>query len=82
MSYLKEKLTTNWHPMRMIKLAFGVWAMVQAFQVHDYIIGILGAFFLYQAVTDTGCCGAQGCNTRIPRTRRTDEVVTEYEEIK
>jgi hypothetical protein len=82
MSAFVERLTTDWHPMRMIKLVFGIWALVQAVQVRDWAIGLLGAYFLYQVVTNTGCCGSQGCAT--PTRTRKDDVkgFTEYEEIK
>ena len=82
MSTFKQRLVTDWHPMRMIKLVFGVWAMVQAVQMHEYAIGIFGMFFLYQAVTNTGCCGAQGCDTPAPKKQEKDTGYIEFEEVK
>ena len=76
------RLKTDWHPMRIIRLVFGVWAVVQAVQMHDYAIGFFGLFFLYQAVTNTGCCGSQGCGTPPARKVQHLETITEYEEIK
>ena len=83
MNALIERLKSDWHPMRIIRLVFGVWALVQAFQVHDWAIGLFGAFFLYQAITNTGCCGTQGCYTPPARNKKqATNGFTEYEEIK
>lgn len=44
--------------MRWIALAVGLFFMVQALQYQDMILGVVAAFFLFQAVTNTGClCG-------------------------
>lgn len=83
MSVIKQRLLTNWHLMRIMRLAIGVWMLVMAVQTRDWVVGMFSAFFLYQAVTDTGCCGSKGCyappvdNKSKPLT---EEV--EYEEIK
>jgi len=82
MNTIKQRLLTDWHPMRIIRLVFGVWALVQAFQVHDTIIGVFGVFFLYQAITNTGCCGvSQSCNTSVAPNVDNKGYI-EYEEIK
>lgn len=85
MNAIKDKLLTNWHFMRIFRLAVGVMMLVAAFQSKDWMIGAFSAFFLYQAVSDTGCCGSQGC---APSPRRRDATATagdevvDYEEIK
>lgn len=82
MNALIQKLTADWHPMRIIKLVFGIWALVQAFQMHDYLIGLFGLFFLYQSITNTGCCGNQGCYKPPVHKTTNSNNFTEYEEIK
>ncbi len=85
MSTIKEKLFTNWHVMRILRLAIGVWMLVMAIQTRDWIVGVFSTFFLYQAVTDTGCCGTQACYTPIKRTKEQSPnniSDIEYEEIK
>lgn len=84
MSAIKERLFTNWHLIRLFKLGIGIMMLVTGIQSKDWMIGAMGVFFLYQAMTDSGCCGTQGCYA--PRSRGTansamDET-TEYEEIK
>ena len=85
MSAWKQRLTTNWHLMRLVRLGLGIMMVVMGIQGHDWAIGLFSVFFLYQAVTDTGCCGSGGCNTPVGRkemARYDDTTPIEYEEIK
>lgn len=70
--------------MRVMRLAIGLWLLVAGIQMHDWAAGLFSIFFLYQAVTDTGCCGSAGCAAPPRRSatpaQQTDEI--EYEEIK
>jgi hypothetical protein len=58
---MKNLLFTNWHAMRWVRLAFGVFLLVQAFFTHEWFFIAFGLFFLIQAVFNFGC-GADGCN--------------------
>lgn len=82
MSALRQKLTTNWHAGRILRLVMGLLLAVAALVQHDGMLGLFGAFFLFQAVTDTGCCGG-GCYTP-PRKPAGDGKTQDihYEEIK
>jgi hypothetical protein len=84
MDSIKQRLLTNWHLMRIIRLAIGVWLLVVGIQTHDWPVGLFSIFFLYQAVTDTGCCGTQGCYTSAskPAAKREGTEDIEYEEVK
>ncbi len=85
MSTFRERLTNNWHLGRVMRLGIGIMLIVMGIQSHDWAMGLFSIFFLYQAVTDTGCCGSQGCYAPPRKTRANDaatETVTEYEEIK
>ncbi len=84
MSDLKMKLTTNWHAMRILRLGIGLLLVASAVQSKDWVMGMFGAFFLYQGIADVGCCGAAGC---APRTGKNTESVqatdmVDYEEVK
>ncbi len=87
MSTLKERLLTNWHLMRIFRLGIGLMMLVMGFQSKDWMLGLFSTFFLYQAITDTGCCGTRGCSTppnwksRNPA-ETMKETTIEYEEIK
>lgn len=85
MNTIKQRLFTNWHLMRVVRLGLGLWLLVWAIQTKDWSIGAVSAFFVLMALTGTGCCGPQGCynpginnTTKLPETGRE----TEYEEIK
>jgi hypothetical protein len=85
MSRLKEKVYNNWHLMRIVRLAIGIGMIILAIQTKDWAAGLFGGFFLFQAVTDTGCCGTQGCaaprrNGRAKAPQQLTDV--DYEEIK
>ena len=87
MNTLKQQLFTNWHLVRIMRLGIGIMMLVMGVQSKDWAIGLFSAFFLYQAITDTGCCGSQACYTPKNRgatgaTRTADETTIEYEEIK
>ena len=72
----------NWHFMRWLRLALGIFVGFQAIQLRDPLAGMVAAFFLFQVVTNTGCCGADGC--AVPRSQKNDneKETVEYEEIK
>jgi len=54
-------LLTNWPIIRWLRLGLGVFMAVQAVQHQDALAGFISTFFLFQAVTNTGCCGSTGC---------------------
>jgi len=87
MNTLKQRLLTNWHLMRIFRAAIGMMMLVMGIQNKDWAIGLFSIFFLYQAVTDTGCCSTQGCyspphgaKNDTAHEKQTEEV--DYEEVK
>lgn len=82
MNTLKQKLLTNWHLMRVVRLLLGLWMLVMAVQTKDWAIGLFSAFFIYTALLGVGCCGAQGCYTSEtdPGENKLNDI--EYEEVK
>ncbi len=62
---MMARLLSEWSLMRLMRLGFGIFAGVQSYQMHDYFLGFLSGIFLLQAYTNTGCCGAQGCEIPI-----------------
>lgn len=79
---IKSTLFTNWHLVRILRLVFGIFVLVQAVTMRDALAGMISALFLFQAFTNTGCCGASGC--AVPSTINKDQKIeaVEYEEIK
>ena len=85
--FTKERLLNNWHPMRIVRLAIGLYMAGGAVYMKDWMFGVVGTFFLYQALSDTSCCGAAGCST--PRRpsgatppKSMEQIDVDYEEIK
>ena len=64
LQYLLNTVFSNWHFMRWLRLGLGLYLVWQLFQRPDIFTGAVAAFFLFQAITDTGCCGAGGCSVR------------------
>ena len=56
-----QTLFSGWHFMRWLRLGLGLFIAFQAFQMQDIFAGLLASFLLFQVVTNTGCCGANGC---------------------
>lgn len=80
---IRDTLFSGWNFMRWLRLFMGGLIAVEALQMHDYLSGSIGAFFILQALTNTGCCGTNGCSTPVQYTKKhsaTEEV--EFEEIK
>ncbi|MEZ7500506.1 hypothetical protein QO200_17400 [Flavobacterium sp. Arc3] len=76
-----QNLLTDWHFMRFVRLALGVYIGVQAFQTQSILSGLLASFLLYQVVTNSGCGGVNGCS--VPMKKKNNDAVedVEYEEI-
>ncbi|MEX2592712.1 MAG: hypothetical protein WD426_08050 [Anditalea sp.] len=47
--------------MRWVALAMGLFFTLLAVTGPDALTGIFGAFFLFQAITNSGCLGSQAC---------------------
>ncbi len=79
----KTNLFTNWHTMRWVALSIGIFLAVMALWYNDIVTGFLSAFFIFQAVTNTGCMVAQSCG--VPQQKQfqsNEESEINYTEIK
>lgn len=78
----KETILQNWNFMRWLRLALGIYIAVQAVETLSIFSGVVAAFFIFQAITNTGCCGSDGCAVPAKKnnSHKTEEV--EFEEIK
>jgi hypothetical protein len=81
MNAIVGNLFTNWHFMRWLRLGLGLFVAVQAIQHHDALAGLIACFFLFQAITNTGCCGTQGCAVPTPSKKDIKPEDVEFEEI-
>jgi len=81
METIKQTLFTGWNFMRLIRLGFGVFFAVQAFQTHDTLVGFVAAFFLLTSIFNVGCCGSGGCYTAVNKNRKDNAEEISFDEI-
>lgn len=81
MELIKQTLFTNWNFMRFLRLGFGVFFVIQAIQMHDAFMGIIGGFFLFTSLTNTGCCSVGNCSTPMRRDNVKEPEEIQFEEI-
>jgi len=58
--------------MRIFRLVMGVIALGQAFYTKEFLIGAAGAFLVFMALANIGCCGVNGCSIR-PVSKKPEE---------
>jgi len=75
MEALKQKLFTNWNFSRFLRLGMGLWMLVWSVQSADWAVGLFSGLFIYMALSNTGCCGVQGC--AVPYKHKKDDVSEE-----
>lgn len=77
---LKELVFTGWSGMRWLRLGLGILILIQGIKSHDWIMNIIAASLLLQALFNAACCGTSGCYAP---NKKTNEVNTEiqFEEI-
>jgi len=78
----KQTLLTNWNFMRFLRLGIGIYIAVQAIETQSVFSGIVAVFFIYQAVTNSGCCGTNGCAVPIKKSNPDKTEDVDFEEIK
>lgn len=74
--YLKK-----WDFMRVLRLALGLFIVVQGIQTKEWLFVILGGLFSLMPLLNMGGCSASGCST--PTSRKSDKKTadTTYEEV-
>jgi hypothetical protein len=78
---MKEILFSNWDFMRCLRLGIGSYFMYVAITSGESVLGFLSAFFIIQALTNTGC-GVNGCAPRKNTYAKTESEELDYEIIK
>ena len=77
-----ETILTNWTLIRWIRLGLGLLISFQGIVNKDALSGMLGAFLLYQAIANAGCCGIGGCDIPSKNSSKNQIEDIEFEEIK
>jgi hypothetical protein len=79
---MKQTLLTGWNFMRLLRLGLGIYIAIQAVQTLSILSGVIAIFFLFQALTNTGCCGSNGCEVPVKKNSSDTIEEVEFEEIK
>lgn len=77
-----QTLILDWNFMRGLRLVLGIIFLMQAIEMRDIITGLIAIFFLFQAVTNTGCCGYNGCAVPVNKTNVNNIQNLAIEEVK
>ncbi|KPM46652.1 hypothetical protein [Jiulongibacter sediminis] len=82
MNYLIESLKQPWSVMRAFRLLFGSYVVVTSIMEQQYLLALIGGFFAYQAITNTGCgaCAAPPSSETLDSAEA--ETSFEFEELK
>lgn len=81
----KDDILSNWHTMRWVALAIGVFLAAMAIVDQDVLTGLFSAFFLVQALTNSGCMVASSCGVPVQSTSEKElnsENPVDFTEIK
>lgn len=71
----------NWGFMRVLRLALGIFVIVQGIVAADWTWIALGGLFSLLPLLNAGCCGAAGCDTPKRKDNGNIENV-HYEEVR
>ncbi|HEY1054380.1 hypothetical protein [Emticicia fontis] len=58
-----RKYLQNWNLVRILRLVFAIVVIVQGFQVHEWLLVILGGIFSLMPLMNIGCGSTSGCST-------------------
>lgn len=72
---------SNWNFMRVLRLALGIYIIVQGFVDNQWLFVVLGGLFSLMPLLNIGCCGASGCNTPVRKSNKKLEDIS-YEEVR
>jgi len=67
-TYLK-----NWDFMRVLRLAAGVFIIMQGVYAKEWLLIIVGGMFTILPLLNIGCCGVSGCSTSVSRKNKVNE---------
>lgn len=84
---MKNRILKGWTIRRILYLSIGIATIVMAFMYHDWMIGIVGAYFASMGLFAFGCasgnCFTGTCSPDYSARKRTAGTEPiQYEEIK
>lgn len=76
-----DNILKNWNFVRLLRLAMGVFLIVEAVKSGMWILVAVGVVFIIMPLLNIGCCANGSCNVPSSRSKNNRDEV-EYEEIK
>lgn len=76
-----KKYLRNWDFMRVLRLAIGIFIIVQGVQAKEWLFVGAGVLFSLMPILNIGCCGVSGCKTPVSKSSKKIEDIT-YEEVR
>jgi hypothetical protein len=70
----------NWDLMRILRLALGIFIIVQGIVLNDWMNIALGSIFSAMPLFNIGCCGTSACSTT-PKKDTSNTKDIQYEEV-
>lgn len=78
---MKEYLR-NWNFMRLLRLALGIFIIVQGIQTRMWLFVFVGAIYAMMPLLNVGCCGTSGCAPKSYKNYKSSNEEIHYEEVK
>ncbi len=75
-----ENFFRNWNFMRLLRLAMGIFIVVQGILYNQWFFVVIGAVFSLMPLFNVGCCTTNCATNRYDGKGKDDEVI--FEEIK
>lgn len=76
-----KNFLSNCNFMLVLRLALGIYIIVQGFVDNQWLFVALGGLFSLMPLLNIGCCGASGCNTPVRKSNKKLEDIS-YEEVR
>ena len=77
---MKERLLTNWHTLRLLRLIAGIAIATQALYLKEWMLLVAGTVFAAIALFHGGCCAGNVCSTNNRSTPKNEKKI-DYEEV-
>ena len=72
-----KAILNGWSIMRGLRLAIALIILVQSIIQNDITLGVIAGFLLLTAITNTGCCGSNGCSVNFSNLKKEKQIVYE-----
>lgn len=79
---MKNTILTNWHLFRFIRLAIGLYLLIDGIRTEMWMLIGLGALFTIMPLLNKGCCAASSCNVKTKNSSKFDSDEMICEEVK